>query len=137
MGERCHRARTFARQSSGRISARWSFSKLCLNTRTSKYRLVGTRVSEVFLADATGLTIREAYARAGANQSFADSVVRTHRIVCEKQSPIRISGGFGEWRDRVYPAYDGLYLPLSDDGVRANMVLNACTFTSRSVQAAA
>ena len=101
-----------------------------------KYRLVGTRVSEVFLADATGLTLRQAYARAGASQEFTDSVVRTHRIVCEKRVPIRITGGHGEWRGRFYPAYDALYLPLSDDGVEANMVLNVCTFTPRSVDVA-
>ena len=102
-----------------------------------KYRLVGTRVSEIFLADATGLTLREAYALAGASPEFSNSVVRTHCIVCEKHIPIRISGGHGEWRGKVYPAYDGLYLPLSDDGVTANMVLNACTFTPRETRAAA
>lgn len=105
--------------------------------RDFRYRLVGTRVTDVFLADATGQTIREAYTLAGASVQFTESVIRTHRIVCEKHIPIRVCGGSGEWRGRFYPAYDGLYLPLSDDGVNANMVLNACTFSRRDLQAAA
>jgi len=96
-----------------------------------RYRLVGTRVSDMFLADATGLTIREAYKLAGASNAFAEQVVKTHRIACERLIPIRVSGGHGAWRGRVFPSYDALYLPLSDDSVHANMVLNVCTFTRR------
>ncbi len=93
-----------------------------------RYRLVGSRVTEYFLGDATGRTVREAYADAQAPESFANEVVRLHRAVCRKQVPIHVHGGFGEWKRRVYPNFDALYLPLSDDGHTANKVLNAFIF---------
>ena len=40
---------------------------------------------------------------------------------------MRVTGGGGDWRGHYYPDYDALYLPLSDNGATANMVM--CIFT--------
>ncbi|HUO88605.1 MAG TPA: PAS domain-containing protein [Rhizomicrobium sp.] len=92
-----------------------------------RFRLIGSRVAEYFLADATGLTVREAYAAAAAGRVATDSVLWILRKTCSARAPMRVTGGAGDWRGHYFPDYDALYLPLSDDGVTANMVM--CSFT--------
>lgn len=93
-----------------------------------RFRLVGTRVADYFFSDATGLTVREAYAAAGAGRSATDAVLWILRKTCSARVPMRVTGAGGDWRGHYYPDYDVLYLPLSDNGVTANMVMCAFTF---------
>jgi hypothetical protein len=92
-----------------------------------RFRLIGSRVAEYFLADATGLTVREAYAAAGAGRVATDSVLWILRKTCSARVPMRVTGGAGDWRGHYFPDYDALYLPLSENGVTANIVM--CSFT--------
>jgi hypothetical protein len=92
-----------------------------------RFRLIGSRVAEYFLADATGLTVREAYAAASAGRVATDSVLWILRKTCQSRGPMRVTGSGGEWRGHFYPDYDALYLPLSENGATANMVM--CSFT--------
>jgi len=101
-----------------------------------RYRLIGTRVTDYFLGDATGTTIREAYALSEMNTPHVDSIISLHRTVCESKMIVRVKGPQGEWRGQLYPPFDALYLPLSDDGVIANMILTAFTFDSAQLRAA-
>jgi hypothetical protein len=92
-----------------------------------RFRLVGSRVAEYFLSDATGLTVREAYGAAKAGRVATDSVLWIFRKTCLARVPMRVTGGGGDWRGHFFPDYDALYLPLSENGVTANMVM--CSFT--------
>jgi hypothetical protein len=92
-----------------------------------RFRLVGSRVAQYFLADATGLTVREAYAAAKAERAATESVLWILRKTCLSRVPMRVTGGGGEWRGHFFPDYDALYLPLSENGATANMVM--CSFT--------
>lgn len=93
-----------------------------------RFRLVGSRVADYFLSEATGLTVREAYGTAKAERSATDAVLWILRTTCTRRVPMRVTGGGGEWRDHLFPDYDALYLPLSQNGVTANMVMCGFTF---------
>lgn len=93
-----------------------------------RFRLIGSRVAEYFLSDATGLTVREAYAAAEVGRVGTESVLWVLRATCLKRVPMRVTGGGGEWRDHYYPDYDALYLPLSENDATANMVMCGFTF---------
>jgi hypothetical protein len=93
-----------------------------------RYSFVGPRVVDYFGSNATGLTIREAYTAAGAGRNAIDSVLWMFRTVCFKHVPLRLTGSGGEYHGRWFPAYDTIYLPLSDSGMIANAVM--CAFTT-------
>jgi hypothetical protein len=92
-----------------------------------RFRLVGTRVAEYFLSDATGLTVKEAYGAAKAGRVATDAVLWIFRKTCLARVPMRVTSGGGEWRGHFFPDYDALYLPLSENDATANMVM--CSFT--------
>ena len=56
------------------------------------------------------------------------------RKTCAARRPMRVTGDSGDWRDHPYPDYDALYLPLSEDGEKANMVMCGFTFNYRAYQ---
>ena len=91
-----------------------------------RYRMIGTRVTQYVLADATGKTIVEAF------QSYGDEAVKSvlafHRKAADDRVPVRAFGE-ADWLGRALFAFDALFLPLSDDGVQANMILSAFTFS--------
>ncbi|MEJ1967985.1 MAG: PAS domain-containing protein [Rhizomicrobium sp.] len=93
-----------------------------------RFRLIGSRVADYFLSDATGLTVREAYAAAKVEEALTDAVLCILRKTCTESVPLRVTGGGGDWRGHWYPDYDALYLPLSENGVAANMVMGCFTF---------
>ena len=90
-----------------------------------RYRTIGSRVSQYFLADSTGRTIREAFAAYG--EGAVNAVVAVHRKAARDRVALRSYGGAG-WLDRSFLDFDAIFLPLSDDGETANMVLSAFTF---------
>ena len=54
-------------------------------------------------------------------------MISTHRKAARDQIAVRSYGGAG-WLGRSFMDFDALFLPLSDDGVTANMILSAFTF---------
>ena len=90
-----------------------------------RYRTIGTRVTQYFLADSTGKTLSEAFGPYG--DAAINGVVATHRKAARDQVAVRCYGGAG-WIGRSFMDFDALFLPLSDDGVTANMILSAFTF---------
>ena len=95
-----------------------------------RYRMIGTRVTQYVLADATGKTIAEAV----APREAAEAMLEFHRTVAAAKVPVRAYGA-ADWLGRTFFEFDGIFLPLSDDGVRVNMILSALTFAvSNSAQ---
>lgn len=92
-----------------------------------RYRLVGSYITKFFLADARGMTMREAYALGNADETFIEGVLRLHRRICRERTPFLVQSGGGEWRGRLYPSFNALYLPLGD--TEANMVLTTYAFS--------
>ena len=90
-----------------------------------RYRTIGTRVTQYFLADSTGKTLREAFEPYG--DTAVNGVIATHRKAARDQVAVRSYGGAG-WLGRSFMDFDALFLPLSDDGVATNMILSAFTF---------
>jgi len=90
-----------------------------------RFRMIGTRVSQYFLADATGQTMREAFAPYG--EPVVNSVIATHRKTARDKVVVRAYGGAG-WLGRSFLDFDAIYLPLADDGENVNMILSAFTF---------
>ena len=90
-----------------------------------RYRTIGTRVTQYFLADSTGKTVTEAFGAYG--DAVIKGVIAVHRKAALDKIVVRAFGGAG-WLGRSFLDFDALYLPLSDDGQTANMVLSAFTF---------
>ncbi len=99
-----------------------------------RYRLIGTRVTEYFLNDATGSTIREAYGKEEMPKSYIDRVVQLHRTACEQRTTLLVRAPYGEWKGQIFPEFDVLYFPLSGDGEHANMVMEAFTFDDQRLR---
>ena len=95
-----------------------------------RYRLVGTLVNQYFLADATGKTIREAFAAYPPH--VANAVTAVHRKSARDKVVVRSRGAPG-WIRGGYEEFDALYLPLSDDGETCNVLLTAFTFDREQV----
>lgn len=91
-----------------------------------RYRLVGSYIAQYFLADARGMTMREAYALGNADAIFSEGVLRLHRRICRERTPFLVQSECGEWRGHLYPAFNALYLPLG--GSEANMVFTTYAF---------
>jgi hypothetical protein len=90
-----------------------------------RYRTIGTRVTQYFLADSTGRTLREVFGSYG--DAAVNGVLAVHRKAAQDQLAVRAYGGAG-WLGRSFLDFDALFLPLSDDGAAANMILSAFTF---------
>ena len=90
-----------------------------------RYRTIGTRVTQYFLADSTGKTLREAFQQYG--DGAVSGVIATHRKAAVDHIAVRAHGGAG-WLGRSFLDFDALFLPLSDDGATTNMILSAFTF---------
>jgi hypothetical protein len=81
------------------------------------YRLAGTREVEARGADPTGKPVGDAYFGPSQNE-----VVRRYNYVIEYQAPYYFRGGF-EFGDRFVENEEIIFLPLSDDSERVNMIL--------------
>ncbi len=90
-----------------------------------RFRTVGTRVTEYFLQDATGKTVKEAFAPYG--EDTIKAVLATHRKVAREGVVLRVHGGAGLF-GRAFLDFDAIYLPLSEDGATVNMILSGFTF---------
>jgi hypothetical protein len=90
-----------------------------------RFRTVGTRVTQYFLAEATGKTISEVFGPYG--EDAVNGVLAIHKKTAQGKLPVRAHGGAG-WLGRSFLDFDALFLPLSDDDETVNMVLGAFTF---------
>ncbi|HEX3673530.1 MAG TPA: PAS domain-containing protein [Rhizomicrobium sp.] len=90
-----------------------------------RYRMIGSRVTQYFLGDSTGKTVSETFAPYG--EAAVNGVLAVHRKSARDRVVLRTHGGAG-WLGRSFLDFDALYLPLSDDGLTANMILSAFTF---------
>jgi hypothetical protein len=90
-----------------------------------RYRLVGTRVTQYLLRECTGKSLVEAFEPFGEAASKANLAI--YRKVARDRTVMRCFGGAG-WLGRGYLDFDALFLPLSDDGERVNIILCAFTF---------
>ena len=90
-----------------------------------RYRMIGSRVTQYFLANSRGKTLSEALG------SYGDAVVNgalsVHRKAAKDKVVVRAYGG-ASWLGRSFLDFDALLLPLSDDGEAVNMILSAFTF---------
>lgn len=90
-----------------------------------RYRTVGTSVTRYILADATGKTVREMFARYG--EAALNGNLATYRK-CARDHAIVHAYGPAAWMEHGFLDFDSLYLPLSDDGKTVNMILSAVVF---------
>jgi hypothetical protein len=90
-----------------------------------RYRTIGSRVTQYFLQDATGRTIKAAFASYG--EAAVNAALAVHRKCARDRVVLSSHGGAG-WLGRSFLDFDALYLPLSDDGATVNMILSAFTF---------
>jgi len=90
-----------------------------------RYRLVGSYVTDYFLGDGTGRTVKEALAE---NPRLRDGALFVFNKTCTEKKPLRVWAPGGTWKGRYYPDNDALHLPLGADGETADMVMNIFTF---------
>jgi hypothetical protein len=93
-----------------------------------RFRLVGTRVTDYFGRDITGKTLSESYA--GFGPAALKMALAVYRKVARDRVVLRTFGNAG-WLGQDFLEFDQLFLPLSEDGVHANIVMSAFTFDAR------
>lgn len=95
-----------------------------------RYRLIGTLVTEYFLTEATGKTVRESFEKLGPAVSHA--VLAVMRTTTKERAPIHAFGDADAFATG-YEAFNAIFLPLSDDGENANVILHAFVFNRPEV----
>jgi hypothetical protein len=90
-----------------------------------RYRIIGTRVTQYFIAESTGKTVTEVFGPYG--EGAVKGVLAVYRKAARDKVVVRSYGGAG-WLGRSFLDFDALAMPLSDDGETANMVLSVFTF---------
>ena len=100
-----------------------------------RYRVVGSHITRYFLGHGTGKTLTQAFE--GFPAEFANGITLLYQTVCAIKRPLRMVGPCNEVRDVFFPEYDSLYLPLSDDGERVNMLMGVFVFDANEVRARA
>lgn len=90
-----------------------------------RFRTIGTRVAQTILADATGKTVTEGFALYG--KAAVQGALAVLRKSARDRVPLRAFGDAG-WVGHSFLDFDALFLPLSDDGMTANMILAVLVF---------
>lgn len=94
------------------------------------FRIVGTKVAQYFLADATGKTVRQLYA--AATKPVIDGIVHLHRAPLKSAAPLLIHASATLVEGLFFSAFDVLYLPLANDKGEGAFVLGAYHFPESS-----
>lgn len=99
-----------------------------------RYKLIGTLVTQYYLEDSTGKTVREAF---GGRRSEAavNGALAMFRKCARDCVMLRVHGDAG-WIAPGYEEFEAICLPLSDDGATCNMVLHAFAFNREKVMLA-
>ena len=87
-----------------------------------RYRLIGTNVTRIVKRDATGCYFDDIY-----TGRLRETAIAVNAWVVRERAPLRIFSRTGHERNDIY-TYEGVLLPLSQDGARVNMVLGALLF---------
>jgi len=90
--------------------------------RDFRYRLIGTLVTQYFSTDATGKTVRDAFAVNGGD--VAERVNAIFHAVARDKAVMRTAGDAG-WLAKGMEEFEAIYLPLSDDGHNVTHILHA------------
>ena len=90
-----------------------------------RYRTIGTRVSGYFAPASTGKNITEVFRPFG--ETVVNAMLAPYRKAARDQVVVH-AWGAADWLGKAFLDFESLYLPLSDDGATANMVLSAVTF---------
>jgi len=99
-----------------------------------RYKLVGTLVTQYYLEDTTGKTVREAFGRKGA-EAARNGVLAMFRKCARDCVVLRTHGDAG-WIAPGFEEFESICLPLSDDGAHCNMILHAFVFNRERVMLA-
>ncbi len=95
-----------------------------------RYRLVGTLVTEYFIAEGTGKKVSELFVNLGPG--VINAVLSVMRMAAELHAPVHAFGDADAFA-AGYEAFDAIFLPLSDDGETANVILHAFVFNRPEV----
>lgn len=95
-----------------------------------RYRLIGTLVTQYFLGDGTGRTVKEIYSE--QNPAAGNGIAAIFRKCARDKAVVR-SYGDADWIGEGFEKFDCICLPLSDDGEQVNMILHAFVFDRSSV----
>jgi hypothetical protein len=87
-----------------------------------RYRLIGTLVTQYFSDDATGQTVKQAFASDG--ETVANTVNDIFRLVAHDKVVVRTSGD-ANWLEEGMEEFEAIFLPLSDDGETVTHILHA------------
>jgi hypothetical protein len=90
-----------------------------------RYRTIGTRLSPYFAPDSTGKSIRDVFGPFG--ETVVNAMLAPYRKAGRDQVVVH-AWGAADWMGRAFLDLESIYMPLSDDGLTANMVLSAVTF---------
>ena len=90
-----------------------------------RYRLLGSRITEIYGRDSTGRTVREVYEK--DHPDYCRDVLTLYRVVAGEGVPAR---GQGSLRivQKPFRGYDALYLPLGRGDRQAEMILAKLQF---------
>ncbi|MCE9650045.1 MAG: PAS domain-containing protein [Parvibaculum sp.] len=89
------------------------------------HRLVGTRVAHYFSIDNTGRLLSDV--AASYSPEVAAGILGIHRKAANEMVQVHVSGR-ADWIGKQYLDFDALFLPLSDNGESANMLVSVFTF---------
>ncbi len=87
-----------------------------------RYRLIGTATTDILGRDMTGRYFDEIY----PPHILADAMT-AYIWVCENKMPLRLYGN-AIYADKSMYNFEDVNLPLSNDGVRVNMILGELVF---------
>jgi hypothetical protein len=95
-----------------------------------RYRLIGTLVTQYFLADGTGKTVKQMY---GKDNPAAGNGISAIFRKCARDKAVVRAYGDADWIGDGFESFDCICLPLSEDGENVNMILHAFVFDRSSV----
>ena len=90
-----------------------------------RYRLVGGELQRYFRSNPTGKLMSEALAPFGLDT--VQRTIETYARVVARRAPLRVRGT-GSLYAQNAKLFDALLAPLSDDGIRVNMILGTFQF---------
>jgi hypothetical protein len=91
-----------------------------------RWRLIGTHVTEAVSRDATGSYFEDLY---GADDY--QTLAMPFNWVIARGQPLRLFGS-SSFVDKAWNNYEGIYLPLSDDGESVNTILGGVHYAAIS-----
>jgi hypothetical protein len=82
-----------------------------------RYRLVGTRITELVGRDATGVYLDELY-----EPAIHSTAISAFKIVIASRSPVR-AHGYLRHANKGHLAFEAIDMPLSEDGATVSLIM--------------